>query len=316
MRKLFLYLTVLCLGLVLVTFWRASARQTTFEAEFPPEGQFITVDGHPVHYVQLGAGPDLVLVHGASGSTRDFTFSLATKLADEFRVTMFDRPGLGYTPALSAHGVTLDAQTDLLVDAAQQLGIDTPVVVGHSFGGAVLMDWAVRHPDSLSAAVSISGAAYPWPGVLDRFHSLLARPIIGKVIAYIACAWVPRSYVQSEVEGVFAPQHAPPGYQDYIGAELNLRPESLIANAQQRTDLRPELRALSAEYSKLALPVEIIHGTADTTVGLAIHSAALERDAQNAHLQRLEGVGHMPHHVDESAVIDAIKRAAQRAGLQ
>ena len=315
MRKPFRIAVAFCLCFAAVTVWRVHARSAAFEAEFPPEGQFLSVDGHPVHYLQLGAGPDLVLIHGASGSTRDFTFSLAEKLAKQFRVTLFDRPGLGYTPALAPQGVTLDAQTDLLVHAARDLGLEAPIVVGHSFGGALLMDWAVRHPDQIAAAVSISGATYPWPGELDRFNSLLSQPILGTVMAYILCAWVPRSYVISEVGSVFAPQQAPAGYADYIGAELNLRPESLIANAQQRTDLRPQLRKLSPHYAELTLPIEIVHGTADTTVDLEIHSAALAQNAQHAHLQRLEGIGHMPHHVAEPDVIAAIERAASRAGL-
>ncbi|KAA2316890.1 alpha/beta hydrolase [Pseudooceanicola sediminis] len=316
MAKLILTIAILLLCFAVATIVRSAQRRIAIEAEYPAEGQFLNVDGHTVHSLQMGSGPDVVLIHGASGSTRDFTFSLASKLAEEFRVTMFDRPGLGYTPALAPQCVTLNAQTDLLVRASLQMGIDTPIVVGHSFGGALVMSWAVNHPDRIAAAVSISGATYPWPGKLDGFYKLLSRPVLGPIIANILSAWVPRSYVRGEVEGVFLPQHAPVGYADHIGAELNLRPESLVANAQQRTDLRAQLRSLSKSYATIAIPIEILHGTADKTVDPEIHSAALERDAQSAHLTRLNGVGHMPHHVDEPAVIDAIRRAATRAGLR
>ena len=44
-----------------------------------------------------GEGPDVVLIHGAFGSLRDFTFDLSDRLSERYRVIAFDRPGLGYT---------------------------------------------------------------------------------------------------------------------------------------------------------------------------------------------------------------------------
>ena len=298
------------------TLWRVNARRTAAAASHPPEGQFVEVDGHPVHYVQRGTGPDVVLIHGASGNTRDMTFSLLDRLAERYRVTAFDRPGLGYTPRLAASGVTVAQQADLLAGAAATLGIDRPVVVGQSFGGAVAMAWAVNHADRAAAVVSISGATYPWPGTLDRLYAAVALPVIGPVLAHLIAAWTPMSYVEAQVDGVFTPQSAPEGYADYIGLGLIMRPASFRANAQQRTDLREELRALTPAYRDLPMPVEAIHGTADDIVGLEIHSEALANDAPEGHLTRLEGIGHMPHHVAQDAVVAAIDRAAQRAGLR
>ncbi len=70
----------------------AAVRERRAVLEFPPEGQILDVDGMQVHAVVMGAGPDLVLIHGASGNTRDMTFSLAPRLAERYRVIVFDRP--------------------------------------------------------------------------------------------------------------------------------------------------------------------------------------------------------------------------------
>lgn len=301
---------------VVATGWRVAMRHAEALAAFPPEGQFVEVDGHPVHYIQKGAGPDLVLIHGASGNTRDFTFSLVDQLTDTYLVTVFDRPGLGHTPRLARRGVTLRDQADLLVAAAGELGVGQPIVLGQSFGGAVAMAWAVHHPDRISALVDLAGATYPWPGELDRFYALLAKPVNGPALAWLVGGWVSDDYIEAAVEGVFAPQNAPSGYADYIGAPLVARPHSLLANAQQRTDLREELRDLSKSYPALTLPIEILHGDADDTVSLQIHSEALARDVRSAHLVPLPGVGHMPQHVSQPEVIAAIARAADRAGLR
>lgn len=307
-----LWILILLATIGAATGWRAISRATAGMAAFPPEGQFVSVDGHEVHYVQRGSGPDLVLIHGASGNTRDFTFSMVDQLVDRYRVTVFDRPGLGYTPPLARRGVTLKDQADLLAGAAQALGITQPILAGQSFGGAVAMAWAVHH-DDVAAVVDIAGATYPWEGTLNRFYSTLAMPVVGDALAYIVAAWVSTGYIEGAIKGVFSPQNAPSGYADYIGSPLVVRPHSLIANAQQRTDLRTHLQALSPKYPDLSLPIEIVHGDADDTVPIHVHSQRLVQDVGTARLTALSGIGHMPHHVAQAEVIDAIDRASARA---
>lgn len=307
-----LWLLIALAGVTGATGWRVASRHTETLRAFPPEGQFVEVDGHPVHYVQQGSGPDLVLIHGASGNTRDFTFSLVDQLTDHYRVTVFDRPGLGHTPRLAARGVTLADQADLLAGAATALDLRQPIVLGQSFGGAVAMAWALRHPDQPGAIVNVAGATYPWVGTLDQLYANLAKPVIGPVLAHLIAGWVSDTYVDNAVRGVFRPQSAPQGYADHFGPSLVLRPRSAMANAQQRTDMREELREMAPRYTSLTLPIEIVHGDADDIVGLSIHSEPMARDVASARLTVLPGVGHMPHHVAQDQVIAAVDRAADR----
>ena len=64
------------------------------------------------------------------------------------------------------------------------------------------------------------------------------------------------------------------------------------------------------------MPIEIVHGDADDTVYLDVHSGRMARELPNAHLTVLPGIGHMPHHADPQAIVDAIDRAATRAGIR
>ena len=84
-------------GMVAVVQWRAAAREASVEAQYPPSGQFVEVDGTKIHLKISGQGPDIVLIHGASGSLRDFTFDLVGRLDDNYRVIAVDRPGLGWS---------------------------------------------------------------------------------------------------------------------------------------------------------------------------------------------------------------------------
>jgi pimeloyl-ACP methyl ester carboxylesterase len=65
---------------------------------FPPEGQFLEVDGERIHYRSIGAGPALVLVHGLGGQMRNFEYLPLAQLAQRWRVILVDRPGSGRSP--------------------------------------------------------------------------------------------------------------------------------------------------------------------------------------------------------------------------
>lgn len=311
------------LALVAVLQWRATAREATAARMYPPQGRIIDIDGTPVHVLVAGSGPDLVLIHGASGNVRDWTFDLVDRLSGRYRVIMVDRPGLGWTGRLpgksgawnTAHESPME-QAELLQKAVEIIGVDNPVVVGHSFGGAVAMAWALGKPDDTAAVVMLAAVSNPWPGDLGWTYTVVGTAAGGALLVPLASAFVPPSYVDSSVESIFAPQPAPDGYAHHVGAALVLRRESMRANAQQVNYLHPHIVKMSTRYGTLGMPFEIVHGDADTIVPLSVHSEPLSRQIAGARLTVLQGVGHMPHHSDPDAVIAAIDRATARAGLR
>ncbi|WP_147105610.1 alpha/beta fold hydrolase [Tateyamaria sp. syn59] len=315
------------LGLVVLTVAvvqvLAVKREQQAEADFPPTGQIIDVDGIGVHVEQMGSGPDLVLIHGASGNTRDYTFAFADLVKDRYRVTILDRPGLGWTDQLApqhrsawttAHANPTQ-QARLLKAATDRLGVERPIVLGHSFGGIVALAWALEF-DDLSGVVSVAGVANPWPGELDWTYQVNGSAWGGGLMVPLLSAFVPQSYIDSAVSSIFAPQTAPEGYTDHVGPALILRRASMRANARQVNWLRPHVVEMSKNYGSITVPVEVVHGDADTIVPLDVHSAKLPGQIEGANVTVLAGVGHMPQHTHPEAVIAAIDRVATRAGLR
>lgn len=303
---------------------RADRREAEATRAYPPEGQLLSVQGRTVHAVVEGSGPDLVLIHGASGNTRDFTFDFVDRVKDRYRVIVFDRPGLGYTDRVSQRYVgpaksTAESpaeQARLLQAAAAQLGADTPLVLGHSYGGAVALAWALERPDNVAGLVIVSGASNPWEGGLGPYYTLTATATGGATVVPLITAFASEGSIQGAVSSIFEPQSPPDGYLDFVGAPLTLRRASLRANARQVNTLKPHLVEMSARYGSIDMPVEIVHGTADDVVPLAVHSEPLSQQIPDARLTRLPGIGHMPHHVAADEVTQAIDRAAARAGLR
>ncbi|OSP55547.1 alpha/beta fold hydrolase [Pseudoruegeria sp. SK021] len=306
----------LCIGAVWL---RAARNEAQAEAQFPPVGQILQVNGTPVHVMIGGTGPDLVLIHGAGGNLRDMRFDLLAQLRDRYRVILFDRPGHGYTghpgDAQRRRNESPREQAQLLQAAAQQLGVKNPIVLGHSFGGAVAMAWALEFPAQVSALVLLAGATLPWDCPLKPSYRINAHPLIGAVVVPLITALVPDRITRRVMAAIFAPQEMPPGYLDAFGLALTLRRDTMIANARQVNALRAHLAEMSVHYPSITVPIELLHGTADRIVGLDVHSKALAARMPNAHLTVLEGIGHIVHHARPAQVTAAIDRAASRAGL-
>lgn len=296
---------------------RATAREAAAEAAFPPTGQLLQLGKARVHAHVEGKGPDLVLIHGASGNTRDFTFAMVQELARDWRVIVFDRPGLGWSDSIGDADADPAAQAAVLWSAAQQLGVRQPVVLGHSYGAAVAMARALdAPPDQRPAAlVIVSGATMPWPGDLGTYYRVTGHPIGQAVVVPAIAAFAPEAQVEATIREIFAPDPVPEGYAGHVGAGLTLRRETLRANARQVTGLKPHVSAMSQRYATLTMPVEILHGTADTIVPADVHALPLSRLVPGAELRLIPGAGHMPHHAYPEAVYAALSRAASRAGL-
>jgi pimeloyl-ACP methyl ester carboxylesterase len=321
-RKLLIFFALVA-ALVVVVQWRAGVRESTANAAYPPDGQIVTIDGVDIHVIVEGTGPDLVLIHGASGNTRDLTFDFAKRLTDRYRVIIFDRPGLGwstrppaYTGAWNNRSEPPKVQAELLQKAADQIGVTNPLVMGHSYGGAVALAWGLLRPDETAGLILVAAASNPWPGDLGLLYNVNSSRLGGALFIPLITAFTPRSTLEQTIESIFEPQPAPDAYLDYVGAGLTLRRHSMRANAQQVNSLRPYIVEMAEEYPGLTLPVEIVHGDADTIVPLVVHSEPLSKLIATSNLTVLEGIGHMPHHVAPKPVVDAIDRTAARAGLR
>lgn len=315
LKYLGLVALVLLAGFWALTLYLAGQNDTAAEGDYPPTGEIIQVDGYDVHYVTQGAGPNLILLHGAGANLNDFLLGLMAAAAENFRVTAFDRPGLGYTDSFIAAGETPQQQAMFLAKAADQLGLKGPIILGHSFGGAVALAWAQHAPGSVKGLAIVGGATMPWEGGLDAYYPLAAHPISGFFIVPLLAAFVDSAAIDGTIAQIFAPDLVPAGYSDKIGAGLSLRQKSIRANTRQVVKLHGSLAEMSATYADIDIPVELLHGTDDQVAGLAVHSEPLSKILPNAQLTPLDGIGHMPQHSARRDILDALERVAKKAGL-
>lgn len=296
----------------------ASARQTVnetaqdraAEAAYPAIGALYGSDGARVHATDEGRGdgPPVILIHGASGNVRDWTFDVTPRLSAKRRTIAMDRPGFGYSQRGGDELWRPTLQAERLRAAAREMGAEKPIVVGHSWGAAVALAWALQAPEDVTGVVAVSGVTIPWGGVVPALDALGFGSLIAGLYTRRLTRTAETGGVERFIQRAFRPQEAPEGYLDYVGAPLALRTKTLRANADDLANTNPGVREIAPGYPGLSVPVEILHGDRDWLLDIDQHGVELAEALPDGRLTPLPGVGHMAHH----ARIDAVEAAVDR----
>lgn len=295
--------------------------QTNFSlsaSDYPPTGRIVNARGVPIHVHEEGAAdaPVVILIHGASGNSRDYSFAMTGRLAPRYRVLAVDRPGHGHSGSLHGRGESPAEQAALLDAAVAAMGVERAIVVGHSYGGAVAMAWALGHPERVAGIVTLGGATMPWEGGLGAWYGISSSGLGGATVVPLVAALASQRSATRSVSRIFAPQAPPEGYLEHVGVGLAIRPAAIRSTSKQVNSLKPHVTAMAERYSGLTIPIEIVHGARDETVPLETHGRPMSKLIPGAVLTVLDGVGHMPHHAAPDVVDAAIDRVAKRAGLR
>jgi pimeloyl-ACP methyl ester carboxylesterase len=154
------------------------------ERRTPPIGQFMTIDGLRLHYIERGHGEPLVLIHGNGTLIQDFLVSgIVDDLAKRHRVIIFDRPGYGYSDR--PRGLwTPRAHATLFEKALERLDVSRAIVLGHSWGTLVAVALALQAPHLVRSLVLASGYYYPTLRADVILTAPVAIPGIGDLMRY------------------------------------------------------------------------------------------------------------------------------------
>ena len=286
------------------------------EAEYPPSGQFIDVDGVRLHVVIRGSGDPLVLLHGNGSSVLDFECAgLIDRAAERYRVIAFDRPGFGYSERPRTKIWTPDAQARLLHKALRELGVERPIVAAHSMGTQVALALALQSPDHVRSLALLSGYYYPSPRVDAVLGSAPALPIVGDLLRTTLSPWLGRLLWPAMTRLLFAPSPVSESFRAYP-PWMSLRPSVLRASAAEMILAVAAATTLRKRYRALRVPVVIMAGTDDRYVDTGWNSLRLHGDLPGSELTLAPGAGHMVHHIVPEEVMAAIDAAAAAPDLR
>jgi pimeloyl-ACP methyl ester carboxylesterase len=115
-----------------------------------------------VRYVELNAAGQvpLLFVHGLGSYLKFWRGQLDAFAAQGYRVVAIDLPGFGKSDKPASFPYTMEAMAEVVREVSQTLGLDRPVVLGHSMGGQTALSLAIRHPEALRALVLTAPAGF------------------------------------------------------------------------------------------------------------------------------------------------------------
>ncbi|MEX0956325.1 MAG: alpha/beta fold hydrolase [Rhizobiaceae bacterium] len=284
------------------------------EALVPPPGKFVAIDGNRIHYVERGEGRPILFIHGLGGTQFNLTHPLFSGLEKDFRLIAIDRPGSGYSTRKRGGPVTPAAQAAFIARLIDEFGLEKPLVVGHSLGGAISLALALDFPEKISGLALFAPLTRYVDRVSPEFAALYIRsPFIRWVVAHTVSTPNAIKYGPQTLDFVFGPQKPPEDYAIAGGALSGLRPSHFYATSTDFVAVAETMKTQETRYGELKLPVGVFFGTADRVVNFKNNGAWLEGRIAGLDLEVLEGIGHMPQYSEADKAEAFIRRMAARA---
>lgn len=296
--------------LVLVRFTKRVAQRA--EAAVPPDGEFLEIDGERLHYVDFGHGPAVVFVHGLCGQLRNFAYLPLAEMARTHRVVLIDRPGSGYSTRSPERDGNIAAQAAAVAKLMTALGLERPLVVGHSLGGAVALTLALNHSAQVGALALIAPLTQPVSEPPKAFRALAVRSAwwrrwIGRTLAVPVGMMTGRTTLTY----VFGPEPAPKDFLIRGGGALGFRPGNFYAASVDMLAAERDMPGIAARYGSLSVPVDVLYGRGDRILDYRVHGEGLPRGYAVARLTLVDG-GHMLPVTQPEATMHWLQAVAAR----
>lgn len=242
-----------------------------------------------MHFLEQGAGRPVVMIHGLGGQLRNFTYALAERLGDK-RLVMVDRPGSGYS---RGGPMGIAGQAAAVAALIGRLGLERPLVVGHSLGGAVALALALDHPGSVGALALIAPLTQVQPEIPAALEGFTRLPTAARLpFAWTLGTPMAKLTARGTLQAIFAPEPVPADMPVRGGALLASRPGNIDAASYELGHMNADLATMVPRYPTLNLPVGILYARGDKVLDPALHGERTAAAIPGARLEWMEG-GHM-----------------------
>ena len=265
-------------------------RPPVIPADWPYRNQSRHIAGRPHlwHVQEIGAGPTLLLIHGAGGATHSFR-NLIPLLSQTHRLIVIDLPGQGFTVLGARSRCSLDAMAQDLVALCQQQDWQPVAIIGHSAGAALGLRMAEMLP--VRAVIGINAALGKFQGVAGWVFPVMARvlaltPLVAQMFSKLAAT---PSQVRHLLTSTGSRIDAA-GEAQY----LHLLRTSTHVSATLSMMAQWDLDGLLARLPRQFLPCLLITSTNDRAVPATV-SAKMAAQMPNARWVDIPGHGHLVH---------------------
>jgi pimeloyl-ACP methyl ester carboxylesterase len=278
-----------------------------------PTGSFTALaDGLRLHYLERpGAEPAVLLIHGLPGTAEDF--NEVTALLPGRRTVAIDRPGYGFS---TGGYFPFDRQLRAVQEVIDKLHLGHPVLVGHSYGGAISLAFAERHPGEVRGLVLVDAAATcTRVGGLASAQSRLLKVMELPVVRQIANATFSQlllTVTAKQADGeAFDPAPVNPAHIHRVLA-INMQHGNLEALAGERLAANGVVEEVNRGLRAIHVPAVVIQGASDELVKPQC-GRRLAAELPDARLEMVSG-GHMAPYTHPRVIAAAVQSLAGAPG--
>ena len=256
------------------------------------DSKFITLGGVKVHYLQVGEGPTVLLVHGLGTSMVTWQRNVDPLVAAGYRVLALDLPGHGDSDKPRNLSYDPVAGAELLLQFLQSQGVQQASVVGSSAGGLVVSLFALANPERVEKMVLVAS------GGLGRRVSWLLRvmsvPGLGELV------YQPKLQKFNDLSRYIFFQ--PPPFLEEVLHEMsrvrNLPGSRRAALQGVRSSVNlfglRQRRYILHRLKGLSKPMMTVWGAEDRILPVS-HAATVRRELPQTIVRVIPRCGHWPH---------------------
>ncbi|MBI1872103.1 alpha/beta hydrolase [Candidatus Collierbacteria bacterium] len=243
----------------------------------------IVIDGRLLNYSEINpkGKTDLIILHGWA-HTGALWQNLAQKLSVNIHSLLIDLPAFGSSQALTGNPNVPD-YTQTIVDFIKKLGLKKPIILGHSFGGQIALDLAVKHPSLVKSLILVSPA-----GVRFRSKKTKAKLLVINSLKPLK-KLIPSKYTKKFIHRFIS--------RDYAAANPE---QKIVFSNIVKYDL-------SGKFASIKTPCHLIWGSEDREIS---YSAKLITESiPDCRLYVLYNAGHNPHLTHTEKLAQMINQA-------
>jgi proline iminopeptidase len=258
----------------------------------------------------VGHGYPLVLMHGGPGADL-YTLLSFRQCKDQFTLVFYDHRCNGRSKGAPLDSLTWENLTADADSLRETLGFDEWAVLGHSFGGQVALEYALRYPNSLSHLVLLdTGGEARWS--MENASKVLATRGYSAEIVDLAQRWLNGEVPPNE--SFRALMKLGKAYNPYSGVRFLARE---MLHGAWRSKLRPEALIYATHHlepgwtvmerlREINVPTLVMAGK-DDFIFPPEHQAQLAAGIPNARLRLIEHAGHNPHDEQTAEVMNELR---------
>ncbi|NQT27596.1 alpha/beta hydrolase [candidate division KSB1 bacterium] len=274
-------------------------------------GKKVEINGRMLRYYQTGNGEDILFIHGSMGSVEDWE-TLYPLLKDRYRMTAFDRPGMGFSDIIG-DDYTIEGNVKIVWELIKKLDLKNVTIVGHSRGGAIALRMAIDYNENIKGYLLLAPTGYMYDDYNAGFFTtrMISIPIYGEGLLVFIGPIIGSGKVEKNLlrymkgdEALFPENFIP------FRKKLWNKAISLATRARQTDSYNNEIVKYVNQYAQIKHSVSIISGENDYRQ-IVMQNDRLAKEIPNSKYVKLKSINHYIQYARPNEVVKALDELSE-----